>query len=109
MSKPRSSRRRRLLLLTLVGVGAYVLRQATRDQGGSYVPPGDDTLEVPDDADASDLRRSAPAASPAAAASVPATDLAEDASGDEDDDVAHEHHLEVVPDEEIDVDGPGAR
>lgn len=102
MSKSRSPRRRRLLLLVLVGVGAYVLRQATRDQGGSYVPPGaDDTLEVPTDATDEELRRSAPAdpAPTAAAVAVPAE------VEDDPDVVPHEPHVEVVPDEEIDVDG----
>jgi hypothetical protein len=104
MSKSRSPRRRRLLLLVLVGVGAYVLRQATRDQGGSYVPPGlDDTPEVPDDATDDELQRSAPAdADVVAPVGVP--DPADEADGDEV--VPHEPHVELVHDEEIDLDGP---
>ncbi len=98
MSKPRSPRRRRLLLLVLVGVGVYVLKQATRDQGGSYVPPGaDDTLEVPADATADELRRSAPAdTAPAAAGAVSVPEEVQD----DPDVVPHEPHVELVPDEE---------
>jgi hypothetical protein len=102
MSKPRSPRRRRLLLLVLVGVGAYVLKQATRDQGGSYVPPGaDDTLEVPTDATDDELRRSAPADPATTTTAVSAPEELQD----DPDVVPHEPHVELVHDEEIDVDG----